>query len=124
MNKVRKDSLKALAGAVKGGSRDDTAESFEELTKRFFAASDKAERERLLADFAAKRSELADFIENNPDLINAEAERALLEAALKGNANAALRYLEKRDPERWGAESDEADFDSTITIVRAGKGDR
>ena len=64
MNKVRKESLKALAGAVKGGSRDDAAESFEELTKRFFAASDKAERERLLADFAAKRSELADFIES------------------------------------------------------------
>ena len=121
MNNVRKESLKALAGAVSGRGRDSAAESFDELMKKFFASSDKAERERLLADFAAKRSELAEFIESNPDIINAEAERALLEAALKGNANAALRYLEKRDPERWGSDSDDEDFDSTITIVRAGK---
>lgn len=122
MNNVRKESLKALAGAVGGRDPDGAAESFDGLMKRFFASSDKTERERLLADFAAKRSELAEFIESNPDIINAEAERALLEAALKGNANAALRYLEKRDPERWGADTGDADFDSTITIVRAGKG--
>lgn len=147
MNKVRKDSLKALAGAVKGGSRDDAAESFEELTKRFFASSDKAERERLLADFAAKRSELADFIESNPELLKAELERAVLMAAVGGrseeteisvdsrgrrtvkrsikqtapNAAAAFRYLEKAVPEIWGDNaSGKAPENNLLEILRAG----
>lgn len=121
MNNTEKNGLKALLGAVHAKPEKKYHKSLGELTEAFLNTEDKAERERMLREFKERRTELSEFFKQNPELLNAEAERALLEAISSGNANAALKYLERRDPERWGSDSDGEDIDNTITIVRAGR---
>ena len=122
MNNAQKNGLKALIGAVMPKQANTVPKGFGELAEAFFSSDSEEERRRLLDDFKARRMEFAEFIESNPELLNAEAERALMSAISEGNANAALRYLEKRNPEKWGADSEDEETDSTITIVRAGGG--
>lgn len=123
MNNAQRSGLKAIIGAVTPKHTAETSpRGFGELAGAFFNTENAEERQKLLEDFKARQLEFAEFLANNPELLNTEAEKALLSAISAGNANAALKYLERRDPEKWGDDTDTEEFDSTITIVRAGKG--
>lgn len=130
MNIKRKQAINTLAEAV--SSINDLKvktdiQSLGDLSEAFINTSDKAERKKLAADYKRRHSELQDFLDNNPELINAEVERALLTAALGGeyteeevrvdargrrtikrkvkkvapNPSAALSYLQNKDKENW-----------------------
>lgn len=130
MNIKRKQAINTLAEAV--SSVNDLKvktdiQSLGDLSEAFINTSDKSERKKLAADYKRRHSELQDFLDNNPELINAEVERALLTAALGGeyteeevrvdargrrsvkrkikkvapNPSAALSYLQNKDKENW-----------------------
>lgn len=130
MNVKRKQAVDMLSQAVSGINDlkvKTDIQSLGELTKAFLNTSDKAERKKLAAEYKKRHTELKSFLDDNPELVNSEVERALLSAALGGeyveeeitidsrgrrstkrkikkiapNANAALSYLQNKDKENW-----------------------
>ena len=84
MNPVEKNSLLALADAVKP-KKNDTPETdtdtIADFLNKLLAEPDKKSRKQLIKDFSARRSDVAKFLKDNEELINAEAEIALISAA-------------------------------------------
>lgn len=130
MNIKRKQAINTLAEAVSSVNdlkAKTDIQSLGDLSEAFINTSDKSERKKLAADYKRRHSELQDFLDNNPELVNAEVERALLTAALGGeyteeevrvdargrrsikrkvkkvapNPSAALSYLQNKDKENW-----------------------
>lgn len=65
---------------IKGGSLN----SIQTLYETLLSTNDKKQRERILAEFKKRSLEFAEFLNNNPDVVNAETEKALLFAAVGG----------------------------------------
>lgn len=130
MNQKRKQAVNLLADVV--DSIDNVkiksdVMSLEQLSEAFLNEKNPDKRRELAEDFKKQHEELHEFLSANPDLVNAEVERALLSAALGGeyideeirinsngrrtykrtkkriapNASAALSYLQNKDKENW-----------------------
>lgn len=83
---VAKESLKALSDALnpQGASTDTGGQTAADFVKLLLAEPDKKKRKKMVKDFSERRSDLAKFLKDNEDLINAEAEMALISAAVGG----------------------------------------
>lgn len=89
MNPVEKDNIKALAEAMKSAenSQDESGiggSTAADLINALLSEPDKKKRTQMMKDFAARRKDVAKFLADNADLINAEAEAALMVAAVGG----------------------------------------
>lgn len=65
---------------ISGGSLN----SIKSLYDEFLKTDSKPQRDRLINEFKKKNQEFADFIQSNPELIDAEIQKALLLAASGG----------------------------------------
>lgn len=86
LNPVAKESLKALSNALspQEASIDTGGQTAADFVKLLLAEPDKKKRKKMVKDFSERRSDLAKFLKENEDLINAEAEMALISAAVGG----------------------------------------
>ena len=81
---VAKKSLKALSNALnpQEASTDTGGQTAADFVKLLLAEPDKKKRKKMVKDFSERKSDLAKFLKENEDLINAEAEMALISAAV------------------------------------------
>ncbi len=89
MNPVEKDNIKALAEAIKSAENPQNdneigSSTAADLINAILAEPDKKKRTQMMKDYAARRKDVAKFIADYSDLINAEAEAALIGAAVGG----------------------------------------
>ncbi len=89
MNPVEKDNIKALAEAIKSAENPQNdneigGSTAADLINAILAEPDKKKRTQMMKDYAARRKDVAKFIADYSDLINAEAEAALIGAAVGG----------------------------------------
>lgn len=84
LNPVAKESLKALSNALnpQEASTDTGGQTAADFVKLLLAEPDKKKRKAMMKNFSECRSDLAKFLKENEDLINAEAEMALVTAAV------------------------------------------
>lgn len=84
LNPVAKESLKALSDALnpQKASTDTGSQTAADFVKLLLAEPDKKKRKAMMKNFSERRSDLAKFLKDNEDLINAEAEMALVTAAV------------------------------------------
>lgn len=133
MGVIKEKSIKALGAAImeiengKSSGLSQSLNSLKTLTESYLNTSDKKERSKLTAEFKARHLELAAFLKDNPDLVNAEVEKSLLLAAVGGeymeeettllpngrrrckktlkqvapNVAAASKWLINKDSENW-----------------------
>ena len=83
---VAKESLKALSDALnpQEASTDTNGQTTADFVKLLLSESDKKKRKAMMKNFSERHAELAKFLKDNEDLINAEAEMALITAAVGG----------------------------------------
>lgn len=83
---VAKESLKALSDALnpQKASTDTNGQTAADFVKLLLSESDKKKRKAMMKNFSERHAELAKFLKDNEDLINAEAEMALISAAVGG----------------------------------------
>lgn len=83
---VAKESLKALSDALnpQEASTDTNGQTAADFVKLLLSESDKKKRKAMMKNFSERHAELAKFLKDNEDLINAEAEMALISAAVGG----------------------------------------
>lgn len=115
LDPVAKDSLLALADAITPRQEETSGgtETVSDFVKLLLNEPDKKKRKAMMKDFSARRSDAANFIKENEDLINAEAEMALITAAVGGavtekevtykNGKRHVSTKEKRIPPNVGA---------------------
>lgn len=115
LDPVAKDSLLALADAINPKQEETSGgtETVSDFVKLLLNEPDKKKRKAMMKDFSARRSDAANFIKENEDLINAEAEMALITAAVGGtvtekevtykNGKRHVSTKEKRIPPNVGA---------------------
>ena len=87
MNPVEKESINALAAAIKSAENTDSeigGFTAADLISAILAEPDKKKRTQMMKDYAARRKDVAKFMSEYGDLINAEAEAALIGAAVGG----------------------------------------
>ena len=86
LNPVAKESLKALSNALnpQEASTDTGGQTAADFVKLLLAEPDKRKRKAMMKNFSERRSDLAKILKENEDLINAEAEMALISAAVGG----------------------------------------
>lgn len=88
MKNNRKKALSDIAAAMsEAGQNDKTdtaAGSLQDIISAALSEPNDKKRRKLLRDFAARRADVAAFIADNEDLINSEAEAALIGAAVGG----------------------------------------
>lgn len=86
LNPVAKESLKALSDALnpQEASTDTGGQTAADFVKLLLSEPDKKKRKAMMKNFSERRSDLAKFLKENEDLINAEAEMALISAAVGG----------------------------------------
>lgn len=87
MNQVEKNSIKALAEAMQSAGNieeENGGQTAADLINALLAEPNKKKRTAMMKDFAARRKDAAKFIADYSDLINAEAEAALMAAAVGG----------------------------------------
>lgn len=84
LNPVAKDSLKALIGVIENKTEAPAAESdtVADFVRQLLAEPDKKKRRQMMKDFSVRRADVAKFLAENEELINAEAEMALIGAAV------------------------------------------
>lgn len=84
LNPAAKESLAALAGALDRhkDNEDTSGQTVADFVNELLAEPDRKKRKQMMKDFTSKRSDLAKFLKDNEDLINAEAEMALVAAAV------------------------------------------
>ena len=83
----RKKALADLRSAIKPQREDNediAAGSLQDLINAALREPNEKRRRKMLRDFAARRSDVAEFLSQNEDLINSEAEAALIGAAVGG----------------------------------------
>lgn len=103
MNPVERENLKALAEAI--NFKDDkkigglTAADF---ITALLAEPDKKKRKKMMKEFSERREDIIKFLSENENLINAEAEAALIGAAVGNkNVNAIKFYLKNKMPGKY-----------------------
>ncbi len=86
LNPVAKESLKALSDALnpQEASTDTSGQTAADFVKLLLSEPDKKKRKAMMKNFSERRSDLAKFLKENEGLINAEAEMALISAAVGG----------------------------------------
>lgn len=86
LNPVAKESLKALSDALnpQETSTDTNGQTAADFVRLLLSEPDKKKRKAMMKNFSERRSDLAKFLKDNEDLINAEAEMALISAAVGG----------------------------------------
>lgn len=99
MNRKQK-SLAGLSEAIKyreNAERSDTAAgSIGDVIQEILSEPSAAKRKKLIEKFTARHADAADFLANNEDIVNSEAEQALILAAVGG------RVVEKEVVYRGG----------------------
>ena len=90
MSVLKKNSIKSLLEGIddyeagqkrlNGGSLNGIKSLYEE----FLRTDSKPQRDRLINEFKKKNQEFAEFIQSNPELVDAEIQKALLLAASGG----------------------------------------
>lgn len=90
MSVLKKNSIKSLLEGIddyeagqkrlNGGSLN----SIKSLYEEFLRTDSKPQRDRLINEFKKKNQEFAEFIQSNPELVDAEIQKALLLAASGG----------------------------------------
>ena len=90
MSVLKKNSIKSLLEGIddyeagqkrlNGGSLNGIKSLYEE----FLRTESKPQRDRLINEFKKKNQEFAEFIQSNPELVDAEIQKALLLAASGG----------------------------------------
>ena len=87
MNRKQK-SLAGLSEAMKYRENEEKSDaaggSIAELVQKILAEPSAAKRKKLIEKFTARHTDAADFLANNDDLVNSEAEQALISAAVGG----------------------------------------
>lgn len=84
---VKRKALSDIAEALRGREKDNrniAAGSVRDLIGAIYAEPNPKKRKKLIKDFTARHCDAADFIAENERLINAEAEAALIGAAVGG----------------------------------------
>ena len=86
MNPVEKSSVNALAEALKSaentGNEVGSTETLADFVNALLAEPDKKRRKQMMKEFSERRRDVAKFLKDNEELINAEAEMALIGAAV------------------------------------------
>lgn len=129
MDPKRKKAVERLSEAVNGVQEkpQTNIQSLGDLSKALSVAKDKTEQKKLVKSFVNDHTEFHRFLEENPDFVTSEAERALLETAfgaesvteeeridcrgrksyrrtVRRNApdlRALMEWLRNKDPENW-----------------------
>ncbi len=107
MNPVEKDNIRSLAEAIKSAENPDCEKNIGGLTAADFinallSEPDKKNRKKMMKEFSERREDIIKFISENEDLINAEAEAALIGAAVGNkNVNAIKFYLKNKMPGKY-----------------------
>jgi len=73
-----------MSEAGQNDKTDTAAGSLQDIISAALSEPNDKKRRKLLRDFAARRADVAAFIADNEDLINSEAEAALIGAAVGG----------------------------------------
>ncbi len=89
MNPVEKNSINALAEAIKSAEnpQDENeigGQTAADLINALLSEPDKKVRQKMIKEFSERHEDVAKFLSENADLINAEAEAALMVAAVGG----------------------------------------
>ncbi len=89
MNPVEKNSINALAEAIKSAenpSNDNEIGGFTaaDLINALLSEPDKKVRSKMIKEFSERHEDVAKFLADHADLINAEVEAALIGAAVGG----------------------------------------
>lgn len=82
--KALSDIAAAMSEAGQNDKTDTAAGSLQDIISAALSEPNDKKRRKLLRDFAARRADVAAFIADNEDLINSEAEAALIGAAVGG----------------------------------------
>ncbi|MGN1305321.1 MAG: hypothetical protein ACI4YB_09840 [Oscillospiraceae bacterium] len=84
LNPVAKESLAALASALDQhkDNENTSGQTVADFVNELLSEPDRKKRKQMMKDFSARRADVAKFIRDNEDLINAEAEMALVAAAV------------------------------------------
>ncbi len=84
LNPVAKESLAALAGALDQhkDNKNTSGQTVVDFVNELLSEPDRKKRKQMMKDFSARRADVAKFLKDNEDLINAEAEMALVAAAV------------------------------------------
>lgn len=84
LNPAAKESLAALADALdqRKDNEDTCSQTAADFINSLLSEPDRKKRRQMMKDFTSKRSDLAKFLKDNEELINAEAEMALVAAAV------------------------------------------
>lgn len=109
MNSVEKSSINALAAAIKSAENKDNeigGQTAADFINALLSEPDKKKRTQMMRDFSARHKDVARFIAENADLINAEAEAALIGAAVGGkkappNVTALKFFLKNKLPGKY-----------------------
>jgi len=80
--KALSDIAAAMSEAGQNDKTDTAAGSLQDIISAALSEPNDKKRRKLLRDFAARRADVAAFIADNEDLINSEAEAALIGAAV------------------------------------------
>lgn len=93
MGSLKSKSIKALLEGIDEYERTNQRikgsrlNSIQTLYETLLNTDDKKQRDRISAEFRKRSLEFAEFLNNNPDVVNAETEKALLFAAVGGEYN-------------------------------------
>ena len=90
------DEYEVSQKRIKGGNLN----SIKSLYDEFLKTDSKPQRDRLINEFKKRNEEFAEFIQSNPDLVEAELQKALILAASGGQPPAnPSRYIWAGDPD-------------------------
>ena len=90
MGFVKKKSIQALLAGIDDHEqankriKGSNFKSIKTLYEEFLKTDSKAQRDRLINEFKKRNEEFAEFLNNNPDLIDTEIQKSLLIAASGG----------------------------------------
>jgi len=129
MNPKKRRAVELLSVAVGSVGKNDTPDikSLGDLSKALSVTSDPKEQRKLIKDFMAGHREFHKLLESDPEFVNSEAERALIELAFGAesiteeertdsrgrksyrrtvhrnapNLSALMEWLRNKDPENW-----------------------
>ena len=132
MNPKKKKAIQLLSEAAESANNKDEnpttdIQSLGDLSKALSVTNDKSEQRRIIKEFMTRNKEFHKLLEKEPDFINSEAERVLLEVAFGAetvseetkidsrgrktykrkvsrsapNLQALLEWLRNKDPENW-----------------------
>lgn len=118
MNPVEKDNIKALAEAIKSAEnpQDENeigGQTAADLINALLSEPDKKVRQKMIKEFSECHEDVAKFLADHADLINAEAEAALIGAAVGGT------HTEKEVSFRGGKKSVKTKRVKTLPNVTA-----